>query len=55
MQDLSVPASGVKQNGPFRHPKLAVQYGSKEFREAKAKIPQGEIKSSAKIEKALKT
>ena len=40
MQDLSVPASGVKQNGLFRHPELAVKYGSKEFREAKIKVPR---------------
>ena len=42
MQDHSVPASGVKQNRLFGHPKLAVKYGSKEFREAKEKVPHNE-------------
>ena len=40
MQDHPVPASGVKQNRLFGQPKLAVKYGSKEFREAKAKVPR---------------
>ena len=40
MQDHSVPASGVKQNRLIGHLKLAVKYGSKEFREAKVKVPR---------------
>ena len=40
MQDHPIPTSGVKQNRLFGRPKLAVKYGSKEFREAKAKVPR---------------
>ena len=40
MQDHPIPASGVKQNRLFGYPKLAVKYGSKEFREAKVKVPR---------------
>ena len=40
MQDHPISASGVKQNRLFGHPKLAVKYGSKEFREAKIKVPR---------------
>ena len=42
MQDHPVPASGVKQNRLFGHTQLAVKYGSKEFREAKEKVPNNE-------------